>query len=378
MKFVDAVHRAELDRRLSAGPAILHYAGHCDVVEGRGCLFRESEARDDLLRLYSSDLARRLRAGGTKLAAFAACNSGRWPVVQPVLAAGVPAVVAVHTLVSTHSASHFFEALYAALSVGLSIDEAVTFGRQKVLHAAPLGHPCEWGAFMVYCPTREAVLFPRPGTRNVKAHQGRLRRERSAEVSAVRSMIAGLGDGAEAGAFITEFARRSVLILGRFGDRRKPVLQAVSDRLKRAGGGEGGYQPILFDFDRPPDRDLTESVLGLAGLSRFIVADLTEPRGVPAELQQIVPNLPSVPVKPLLQAGHEPYANFENIARRDGVLPPFVYRDIGHLMARFETSVIRPAEKQVARVRAKYARTRRQLQALRRAARTKSERARVP
>src|SRR5436189_199425 len=56
---------------------------------------------------------------------------------------------------------------------------------------------------------------------------------------------------------------------------------------------------ILFDFDKPSSRDFTETVRTLAHLSRFIIADLTDPSSIPQELYAIVPTL-AIPVQPLL------------------------------------------------------------------------------
>jgi hypothetical protein len=39
------------------------------------------------------------------------------------------------------------------------------------------------------------------------------------------------------------------------------------------------YLPILFDFDIPANRDITETVSLLARMARFIVADLTDREG---------------------------------------------------------------------------------------------------
>lgn len=65
---------------------------------------------------------------------------------------------------------------------------------------------------------------------------------------------------------------RGVLLLGRFGGGGLEVLQAVAAKLR-----EVQYLPIIFDFDRPRSRNYTETVKILAGLSRFIIADLSGP-----------------------------------------------------------------------------------------------------
>ena len=69
------------------------------------------------------------------------------------------------------------------------------------------------------------------------------------------------------------------------------------------------YLPILFDFEKPASRDLTETISTLAHMARFIIADLTEPSSLPKELEAIVPTL-AVPVQPVIEGVTSPYAMF--------------------------------------------------------------------
>ena len=69
---------------------------------------------------------------------------------------------------------------------------------------------------------------------------------------------------------------KAVLILGRFTLERRMVLDALREELRRRN-----YLPILFDFEKPGSRDFTETVSTLDHLTRFIIADLTEPSSIP-------------------------------------------------------------------------------------------------
>ena len=111
---------------------------------------------------------------------------------------------------------------------------------------------------------------------------------------------------------IDTITSKAVLILGRFTDERKAVLDAVREDLRKRD-----YLPILFDFDVPATRDITETVSLLARIVRFIIADLTDPSSIPKELEAIVPGL-AVPVQPLLEGSSRPYAMFGTIGSTNG------------------------------------------------------------
>src|SRR5262249_59385709 len=78
---------------------------------------------------------------------------------------------------------------------------------------------------------------------------------------------------------IDTIGRKAVLILGRFTADRKAVLDALRQELRKRD-----YLPILFDFEVPTTRDITETVSLLARMARFIIADLTDPSSIPKPL----------------------------------------------------------------------------------------------
>ena len=138
---------------------------------------------------------------------------------------------------------------------------------------------------------------------------------------------------------IDTITSKVVLILGRFTEERKAVLDAIRDELRKHN-----YLPVLFDFDKPASRDITETVRTLAHLARFIIADLTEPRSIPQELQAIVPGL-AVPVQPLLLEGSTgEYGMFQDLRKYDWVLEVHRYDSLEGLLASLGDRVIAPAE----------------------------------
>jgi uncharacterized protein YjbI with pentapeptide repeats len=140
---------------------------------------------------------------------------------------------------------------------------------------------------------------------------------------------------------IDTITSKAVLILGRFTHDRKTVLDALREELRNHN-----YLPILFDFDAPATRDITETVSLLAHMARFVIADLTDPSSIPKELEAIVPSL-AVPVQPLLEASTRPYSMFKDYWKYEWVLPVYRYEGSEPLLATIAEKVIAPAERKI-------------------------------
>lgn len=139
---------------------------------------------------------------------------------------------------------------------------------------------------------------------------------------------------------IDTIGNKAVLILGRFTPERKAILDAIRDVLR-----QNDYLPILFDFEKPVSRDFTSTMETLARLSRFIIADLSDPRCIPHELASVVPHLRPVPVQPILLASQSEYAMFGDYRAYPWVLATHRYTDQTDLLVAFKEKVIEPAEK---------------------------------
>lgn len=136
--------------------------------------------------------------------------------------------------------------------------------------------------------------------------------------------------------------KKGVLILGRFSiAERKDVLDAIRTALR-----EKNYLPIVFDFERPTKKDFTETIKNLAGVSKFIIADITNPKSSSLELQAIVPNY-RTPLIPIIQTGEGAFPMFQDLWDKysDWVTEPLNYTSIDDLIGKFEKDVIKRAEK---------------------------------
>lgn len=137
---------------------------------------------------------------------------------------------------------------------------------------------------------------------------------------------------------IDTIAKKAVLILGRFTPERKSILDALRDELRTLD-----FLPIVFDFERPTERDFTETIMTLAGLSSFIIADITNPKSSPLELQATVPNY-MIPFVPIIQEGEHPFSMFVNLQQRyNWVLDVRDYDTTSKLIQFLEQDIVKPA-----------------------------------
>ena len=129
---------------------------------------------------------------------------------------------------------------------------------------------------------------------------------------------------------------KTVLILGRFTSERKAILDALAGEVRR-----NNLLPIIFDFDRPASRGVTETIKTLAGLSFFVIADITNPKSSPLELQATVPDY-QVPFVAIIQQGETPFSMFTDLANQyDWVLQPvFAYSSEAELLRNFKVAVL--------------------------------------
>ncbi|MDH3337023.1 MAG: pentapeptide repeat-containing protein [Gammaproteobacteria bacterium] len=163
---------------------------------------------------------------------------------------------------------------------------------------------------------------------------------------AVAQFVYLLVENANLRGIIDTLTSKTVLILGRFTPDRKEVLEAIRRALR-----DYDLVPILFDFEKPASRDLTETVSTLARMAKFVIADLTEPSSIPLELQEIVPTV-AVPVKPIIAAGHSEFSMFRDLRKKyRWVMPTLTYESVNELISSLPGDVIDSASELATQLR---------------------------
>jgi uncharacterized protein YjbI with pentapeptide repeats len=126
----------------------------------------------------------------------------------------------------------------------------------------------------------------------------------------------------EPGEAIETMTTRFVLILGRFTDARKRLLEALREALRRRN-----YRPVSLDPGKASGRELSEHLLPLGRIARFIIADFTEAGGLASVVERMLSAQSSVPLQPLQQMTGGEIVLSNSLKSCAGVLPPYFYRN---------------------------------------------------
>jgi hypothetical protein len=174
---------------------VFHFAGHGQfVTEGPafGDVAREgwiilADERNQAFPLPGERLAELLRGTGVRLVMLGACQTGRrdnhnvWSsVAAALLKAGIPAVVAMQFTIGDQLAVAFSEAFYRALVAGLSVDEAVSLGRQAIRMKSLEGQrdAIDWGVPVLYLRAHDVGALSVSGG-GAPTHQSALAEEQA-------------------------------------------------------------------------------------------------------------------------------------------------------------------------------------------------------
>lgn len=115
---------------------------------------------------------------------------------------------------------------------------------------------------------------------------------------------------------INTITSKVVLILGNFVPERKLILDQIRESLKKQD-----VIPVIFDFEKPSTRNLTETVRTLASMSKYVIADLSDPRSVPHEIASVAPHLPSVRFYPIIESGQKAFGMFADYSAYPWIQP---------------------------------------------------------
>ncbi len=126
-----------------------------------------------------------------------------------------------------------------------------------------------------------------------------------------------------------------VLVLGRFLPKYKKTLNLIQNTLR-----DVNYLPIIYDFDKPTNRDTHETITTLARLAHFIIVDISSPRSVPQELCSIVEQIPSLIVQPIIRNDQSPWGMFDHIKQYPWVLPLYTYKNPEELIMNLKSDII--------------------------------------
>ena len=145
---------------------------------------------------------------------------------------------------------------------------------------------------------------------------------------------------------IDTITSKAVLILGRFTDERKAVLDALREELRKRN-----YVPILFDFDVASHAGHYGDRLTAGPHGTVHCGGHHGCQEHPAGTRRNRTQPAFVPVQPLLLEASAEYSMFEHFRRYPWVLETYTYPSSERLIADLGDKVIRPAEEKVLELR---------------------------
>ena len=163
---IDSLAAGKLQRPLmQQKPHLFHFAGHgqWDAATQEGALLLVGDGYPD--PLLTDFLATILRGSSVRLVILNACDSAfdggqLWSgMAQSLVLAGLPAVVAMRSLVSDGGATAFSEVFYSAVAMGEPLDKAVTHARQAMVGRQMKG---EWLVPALFLRMGDARLWAEP------------------------------------------------------------------------------------------------------------------------------------------------------------------------------------------------------------------------
>lgn len=141
---------------------------------------------------------------------------------------------------------------------------------------------------------------------------------------------------------IDTITSKVVLILGRFTQQRKLALDVLKDQLRNRG-----FVSVVFDFEKPESRDLTETIGLIGRMSKFVVADITDAKSIPQELAELIPNNPSIIVVPIIEKGNSSYSMFEHWESYPWVMAIQTYSSVDQLKTEIDKLIIDPVNQYI-------------------------------
>jgi len=144
-------------RKEIRGSAVFHFAGHAISSPQRsGLVLAETDPDTHVSRLVGAESLSARETGSLQLAVLSACQTagesaagspGTNNLVESLLHAGVPHVVASRWNVDSHETAEFMKRFYSRLLAGVDVPDAINAAELAIASQPAFAHPYFWAAF---------------------------------------------------------------------------------------------------------------------------------------------------------------------------------------------------------------------------------------